>query len=247
MPPGRVKWPMTASTATNGFRLTHDAVNPSNARRVYLGDMSEISTHAALGPGSVTGMGWEGDTTRRDPAVDMDQAFADLVMHHQDRALRLALRLLSGDRAAAEDVVQEAYLRAHRARSKFRGDAKLTTWFDRIVVREAYRHHRRPWKRWLAGEDPQDHVAPEPVPTSDPFLQSRVCAALDRLTLHQRTVFVLMHLEGHTATEVAVIMARSIGTVKSHLHRALKALRADLADVATQAQEKPPGDEHDAP
>ena len=128
-------------------------------------------------------------------ALDPDKVFAELVMHHQDRAIRLALRLLSGDRAAAEDVVQEAYLRAHRGLSRFRGDARLTTWFDRIVVREAYRHHRRPWRRWLAGEEPQDHVQPERPSPPDPLLQDRIHASLERLTMHQRTVFVLMHLE----------------------------------------------------
>lgn len=163
--------------------------------------------------------------------LDPERVFADLVMRNQDRAIRLATRLLSGDRAAAEDVVQEAYLRAYRGLSKFRGDAQLTTWLDRIVVREAYRHHRRPWRRWLAGEDPQDHVQPERASLPDPLLRGRIQAALERLTMHQRTVFVLMHLEGRTATEVATIMDRSVGTVKSHLHRALKALRTDLADA----------------
>ena len=163
---------------------------------------------------------------------DREVLFERLVADHQDRALRLALRFVSGDRAAAEDIVQEAFIRAHRGLSKFRGDAKLSTWFDRILIREAYRHHRRPWRRWLQGESPELHLEQAPGAEGDPWLRSRVESALKALSTNQRLVFVLVHVEGHTVSEVADLMQRSPGTVKSHLHRALTALRKELGALA---------------
>lgn len=166
--------------------------------------------------------------------------FDGFVADHQDRALRIALRMLSGDRAAAEDVVQEAFVRAHRGLAQFRGDARLSTWFDRILIREAYRHFRRPWRRWLPSEAPESHMQPTRAPDGDPWLRARVEKSLARLSGHQRIVFVLVHMEGHTVSEVAELMGRSTGTVKSHLHRALKSLRVDLADLTIRQDEKNP-------
>ncbi len=164
--------------------------------------------------------------------------FERLVADHQDRALRLALRLLAGDRAGAEDVVQEAFVRAYRALERFRGEAQLTTWFNQIVVREAYRYLRSPWRRWFAGDAAADEPDSLPAPASmtDPWLRERVEQALGKLSAHQRTVFVLVHLEGYSVTEAAGLMDRSPGTLKSHLHRALKRLRSDLADLAPDLQ-----------
>lgn len=162
--------------------------------------------------------------------MDREAEFRTFVDEHQDRALRLALRLVSGDRAAAQDVVQDAFVRAHRGLSRFRGESRLSTWFDRILVREAYRHYRRPWRRWLPDEDPENHLRPAASP-GDPLLRERIEASLGRLSRHQRTVFVLVHLEGRTVQEVADLLGRSPGTVKSHLHRALTKLRRDLADL----------------
>ena len=178
------------------------------------------------------------DVSSRDTSGAEPPDFASFVASHQDRALRLALRLVSGDRAAAEDVVQEAFVRAHRGLDRFRGEAKLSTWFDRILVREAYRHHRRPWRRWLAGEEPEEYLPSERRDEGDPLLRSRISKALAGLTAHQRTAFVLIHLEGHTVTETAERMGRSPGTVKSHLHRALKHLRAELEDLFVPAREE---------
>ncbi len=159
-------------------------------------------------------------------------AFDRLLVEHQDRALRLALRLLSGDRAGAEDVVQEAFVRAYKGLERFRGDASLTTWFDQILVRECYRHLRSPWRRWFAGEPLDADEVPARVAVSDPGLQRQIEGALASLSAHQRTVFVLVHLEGYSITEAARLMRRSPGTLKSHLHRALSTLRKQLGEAA---------------
>lgn len=166
--------------------------------------------------------------------ADTDAVFERLVIESQDRALGLALRLLSGDRAGAEDVVQEAYLRAYKALPRFRGESTLKTWFDRIVVRETYRYLRSPWRRWFAGPTEDLDALPGEAASLEPSFSKPVFEALGALSANQRTVFVLVHLEGYTVQEAAQIMGRSVGTLKSHLHRALASLRDSLADVARE-------------
>jgi RNA polymerase sigma-70 factor (ECF subfamily) len=164
--------------------------------------------------------------------------FAAFVEARRDRAVRVAFRLLGGDEAAAEDVAQNAFLRAHRGLPRFRGDSSLDTWFYRILVREVQRHRRWQAVRRLFGGDPES--APEPVdprPAGDPALRRRIADALERLPRGQREAFVLVHLEEQTVAEAAAVLGKAVGTVKSHLHRALSALRRDLADVTGKKDE----------
>lgn len=161
--------------------------------------------------------------------------FSEFVERRRERAIRLAYRLLGGDEAAAEDVAQNAFVRAYRALDAFRGEASLDTWFYRILVREADRHRRWRIVRRLWSGDPED--APEPVderPTGDPRLRRRIVAALDRCSSLQRQAFVLVHLEGFTVVEAAEILGKAVGTVKSHLHRALTTLRRELGDLVEE-------------
>jgi RNA polymerase sigma-70 factor (ECF subfamily) len=167
-------------------------------------------------------------------ARDFD-AFVD---SRRDRAVRLAYRLLGGDSAAAEDVAQNAFVRAYRGLAGFRGDSTLDTWFFRILVREAQRHRRFRAVRRLFSVDPAG--APEPVdprPAGDPALRRRIAAALERLPRGQREAFVLVHLEEETIADAAKLLGKAVGTVKSHLHRALAALRRDLADLRAEKDE----------
>jgi RNA polymerase sigma-70 factor (ECF subfamily) len=134
-------------------------------------------------------------------------------------------------------VAQNAFFRAYRALADFRGDARLETWFYRILVREAHRYRRWQTVRrlWTV---PTDEV-PEPVdasPPPDTGLRRRIVAALEGLTAAQREAFVLVHLEEFSVNEAAVILGKASGTVKSHLHRALAALREELADVRPPAR-----------
>ena len=159
-------------------------------------------------------------------------SFGALVDSRRDHAVRLAFRLLRGDAAAAEDVAQNAFLRAYRALPGFRGDSSLDTWFYRILIREVHRYRRWHAVRQLWSGDPAE--APEPVderPTGDAGLRRRIAAALERLSSSQREAFVLVHLEGFSVAEAAVMLGKASGTVKSHLHRALASLRNDLADL----------------
>jgi RNA polymerase sigma-70 factor (ECF subfamily) len=164
--------------------------------------------------------------------VEREERFRALVESHRERAVGLAWRLLGGDRSAAEDVAQDAFVRAYRGLPRFREESRLDTWFYRILVRQAESHRR--WRRvralWTAESEsePSDPSASDP---HDPVVQRRIATALDRLPAGQRQAFVLVHMEGFTVEESAALLGKATGTVKSHLHRALKTLRADLADL----------------
>lgn len=171
--------------------------------------------------------------------VGRQQEFAEFVAAHRDRALRLAWRLVGGDAAAAEDVVQEAFLRAHRNLAGFREQAKLSTWFHRIVVNEARRYLRWRWVRErVAADMPADVRDPRPPVIGDPHLRERVRAAIQKLPRGQREAFVLVHLEDMTIAEAAEVSGRAVGTIKSHLHRATRALREHLGDLAPSLEKQ---------
>ncbi len=164
------------------------------------------------------------------PLVDREVRFRAFVSTHRHKAVGLAWRLVGGDPQAAEDVAQEAFARAWRALPRFREEARLSTWFYRILVRQAANHRRREGLRrsWraLTGREPAS-----PQIQGDAPLRGRIAAALDALSAGQREVFVLVHLEGFTVSETAATLGKAEGTVKSHLHRALRALRGELADL----------------
>lgn len=172
------------------------------------------------------------------PATTAREArFAAFVAEHRERAVNLAWRLL-GDRATAEDVAQQAFVRAWRGLDGFRDEAKLSTWFHSILVRQARSH-----QRWTAvrrslglltadGETPS--AAGEQV-HADAGLRRRIGAALETLSAGQREAFVCIHLHGLSVEETAEVLGRAPGTVKSHLHRALVKLRAALGDLREEA------------
>jgi RNA polymerase sigma-70 factor (ECF subfamily) len=172
-------------------------------------------------------------------STERERRFEALVSEQRDRAIGLAWRMLGGDAAAAEDVAQEAFLRAYRGLASFREDAQLTTWFFRILVNEVQRHRRWRWVRERsAGEMPEEPRDPAARVDSDPMLRARMVRAIDRLSRGQREAFVLVHLEGMTIRETAEVTGRAVGTIKSHLHRALRALRSELADLADRVEQE---------
>jgi RNA polymerase sigma-70 factor (ECF subfamily) len=131
-------------------------------------------------------------------------------------------------------VLQRAALKAFQSWDRSGDVASRGLWFRRIVVNQARDHWRREatlgkLKAWLARS---------PRNTSrdirDPLLPGRLRRALASLTLPQREAFVLVHLYEHTVHEVAMMTGRAPGTIKSHLHRALRALRQELADYGAE-------------
>jgi RNA polymerase sigma-70 factor (ECF subfamily) len=157
-------------------------------------------------------------------------AFEDLVTTYQHRVFGVALRML-GNAAEAQDVAQEAFVRAHRALGTFRGDAKLSTWLYAITSRLCLTRLASGERRLgRPGEEALLRLA-DPAPGPDAALErDELEAALQRaiteLPEEARIVVVLRDLEGLAYEEIAQALDLPLGTVRSRLHRA----RADLKD-----------------
>ena len=153
-------------------------------------------------------------------------AFRDLVERHQARAYTLALRIL---RSApdAEEVAQDAFVRAWTALPGFRGEASFATWVHRIVARRAFDRaqilkNRR--AREQAEEKLPEHAAPEAA--DDDSLRAALLQRLvASLTPAQRAVVTMFYYEGRSVEQVAAILNLPENTVKTHLLRARAALR----------------------
>ena len=170
-------------------------------------------------------------------AAEREKSFSAFVASHRERAIRLAWQCIGGDEAAAEDVAQEAFMKAYKSLETFRADASLGTWFYRILIRQAqnYRRWRLVREVWNGGrqENSQENSLDIPVDENlgDPGLRQRITHALNQLSQRQREAFILVYLEGFTVRECAEVLGKPHGTVSSHLHRARTLLRAELADL----------------
>ena len=169
-------------------------------------------------------------------------AFEQLVASQASRLINLAFRLV-GNRAEAEEIAQEGFLRLHRSLDSFRGDCSLPSYLYRIVSRLAIDHLRREklrrklffFRRQEDDVDPLEMTADSSASPRDNLQAKetgqRLLAALDRLSARQRAVFVLRHQEGLPLKEIAATLGLEEGTVKTHLHRAVRALRTELKDL----------------
>lgn len=157
-------------------------------------------------------------------------AFEDLVMTYQHRVFGVALRML-GNAGEAQEVAQEAFLRAHRALSEFRGDAKLSTWLYAITSRLCLNRLASGERRLVRqGEEALLRLSDAAPRPDDVLERSELEAALQRaiaeLPEDRRIVVILRDLEGLPYEEIAQVLGLELGTVRSRLHRA----RADLKD-----------------
>jgi RNA polymerase sigma-70 factor (ECF subfamily) len=150
-------------------------------------------------------------------------AFEDLVRLYQADVWRFACHF-TRDRALAEDVTQEAFLRAFRFLRSFRGDAKFTSWLFRIARNCAMDAIR---VRKIHLEKLEREPAP-PGPT-DPQARLELQVALDAVSDDHREPFLLIEVFGLSYQEAADVLGVRVGTVKSRMHRARKAMMGALA------------------
>jgi RNA polymerase sigma-70 factor (ECF subfamily) len=161
-------------------------------------------------------------------------AFELLVERRIDRAYRRARAILGND-ADARDATQDAFLDAWRQRTHLRDPGRFDAWFGRILVngcRELLRGRRRRAVREIAASDLPDPL--EAVPAREPTPDERTIAldtlerAFERLSIPERAILVLHHLEHRLVAEIAVTLDIPEGTVKSRLHAARRALERAL-------------------
>lgn len=163
-------------------------------------------------------------------------AFEELVKRHQELVFSLSFKL-TGNRELANDVAQEAFIRAWKAIGKFRGDSTFGTWIYRITVNTAWTLRKKAKKHYsLNIEDTQEPVVvdekkdPELVAiNSDLSLILR--KALNQIPLEQRIIVELKNIEGRSHKEIADYLDISVTAAKVRLHRAHQKLRNILEEI----------------
>jgi RNA polymerase sigma-70 factor (ECF subfamily) len=162
---------------------------------------------------------------------------ARLVERHHSPLLGFLYRMTGGDRALAEDLVQEAFLRVLRAIGQYRYPRPFKPWLYAIAVNLTRDHFKRAITRhsdlpgddaplWesLAGDSPPD----EGMLAADEARQ--VAAAIAALPAHQREAVILRYYQELSLAEIAEVLAVPVGTVKSRLTLGLRRLKAGLED-----------------
>jgi RNA polymerase sigma-70 factor (ECF subfamily) len=185
------------------------------------------------------------------------ERYAELVARHQRRAGRIAYHYLR-DGAEADEAVQDAFVKAYQHLATFREELPFDVWFTRILIngcldRIKARTRRERWlvpmsSRTAPGgdgtsseRDVTDRVPATGLSPEETLLgrerRREIAAALSRLPERQRSVFVLSHVEGRTSKEVSALTGLNESTVRVHLFRAIRKLRALLAPDATAARD----------
>ena len=174
------------------------------------------------------------------------KAFDLLVLKYQHRIIKLVMRYVR-DRADAEDVAQEAFLKAYRALANFRGDSAFYTWMYRIAINTAKNHlvaaGRRPIEVELENEDgdaldleglQKDLATPENMLLTDEIRET-VNKTIAELPEDLRVAITLREAEGMSYDEIATAMDCPIGTVRSRIFRAREAVDNELRPLLEQS------------
>jgi RNA polymerase sigma-70 factor, ECF subfamily len=170
-------------------------------------------------------------------------AFDALVLKYQHKLVKLVMRYVRNP-AEAEDIAQEAFIKAYRALPQFRGDSAFYTWLYRIAINTAKNavvsRDRSPVEYDLDRSNTdesydmqgrmKDSETPEGLVLTDE-IRSTVNAAIDALPEDLRTAIVLRELEGLSYEEIAAAMSCPVGTVRSRIFRAREAIDRRLREV----------------
>ena len=152
-----------------------------------------------------------------------ERAFRTLYRRHSGRLYRVLLRVLSGSGLDAEDALQETWIRAVAAFSRFRWESAFATWLTGIAINVA-RERLRVSRRTVELEEAADIAS-----KSDPSLRVDMESAIARLPEEGRTVLILHDVEGYTHEEISEALGIADGTSKSRLSRARQMLKDVLA------------------
>lgn len=164
-------------------------------------------------------------------AGDVDR-YGDLVRRYRDRYARYATRML-GSADAAEDAVQDAFVRAFDQLAQCRQPENFAGWFFLILRNRCYAEQRHGRRLQVPPEAVADQLVAPQRPDGDLEQAERRQAlyrALRALTAEQREVFVLKHVEGLSYEEIAAQIGASVPSLKMRMHRAYDRLREQLRD-----------------
>lgn len=161
-------------------------------------------------------------------AVGDMQAFGDLVERYQDRVRRTLLRLTAGDRALADDLAQDTFMRAYDKLSTYRGPDSFGPWLSRIATTLFLQIKRREGTaRTALAELASDDL---PVTRQPDAATLDLDKALALLNPDERTVVVLCFGEGMSHSEAAEATGFPLGTVKSHANRGREKMKRILGE-----------------
>lgn len=231
---------MKPAEATIRSKSLPEARAPATEPRA--GRTDRTPEEAAVDPGSD-----ERELVRRAQAGDQ-AAFRRLVERHGDRVYALAYRIVRSA-SDAQEVAQDALVRAWRALPRFRGDAAFGSWLHRIVVRQALDRSavlkgRRAREADLETVDDQSWASSQGPDAEARERASRLERLVGSLSEVQRTVVTLYYYHDRSVEDVARTLRMPENTVKTHLSRARAALRAAwMRDEQRGAEADPPGAE----
>ncbi len=178
-------------------------------------------------------------------AQDLDGSFERLVRHFQDRLFTFALRL-TGSREDAEEVAQDAFVRAYRALKTYPGERvramALKAWLYQVTLNVARNRLRRKHRPTISldeengsGSPARDRIHGHPEDRPDARFEVKrrradIASLVARLPVRLRAPLILRYVEGLKLEEVSAILKQPLGTTKSNVHRAINALRAALSE-----------------
>jgi RNA polymerase sigma-70 factor (ECF subfamily) len=175
-----------------------------------------------------------------EPLAGIDD-FESIVRQHRPRVFRFLLASLR-DKESAENLTQDCFVRAFKARDQFRGRASLGTWLMHIAANLVRDHEANSrlkfWRRRLRSDvDPNDlsdwipgqQRSPEAIALAKEQVEA-IWKAASTLSERQRTVFLLRFVEDMDLLEIAAVTGMKEGTVKTHLFRAVQSVRIGLEE-----------------
>jgi RNA polymerase sigma-70 factor (ECF subfamily) len=154
-------------------------------------------------------------------------AFAELVERHEGMVFSIALHFFN-DRNRAEEIAQDVFLQLYRSLREIESDAHLLFWLRQVTSRRCIDGMRRSRMRLVSFEEIGE--VPAKPHASDPLLDRKLQRLIADLPEHQRVIVTLRYQEDLDPSEICGIVGMPVNTVKSHLHRALVALRKRLGD-----------------
>lgn len=173
-------------------------------------------------------------------------AFDEMVRRYWDRIYAMVHQLLRNPQDA-EEVTQDAFIRAHRGLSNFRGDSAFSTWLYQIATNLARNRYWYWWRRKrdksISFDQPVSDDSSMPLSemiaaeletpedaTVTQELVDRIAAGMEKLGAKHREILILRNVKNLSYEEIAAILGVSVGTVKSRIARARESLRARLGD-----------------
>jgi RNA polymerase sigma-70 factor (ECF subfamily) len=167
------------------------------------------------------------DLARRAASGDV-AAFEELYRKNAGRIYLLCLRMCA-DPALAEEMAQDAFLRAWQKLGSFRGDSAFSTWLHRVAVNVVLGNRRSAARKQAGATSVGDeHLTDHPSPRTSPGQILDLERSIASLPDGARTVFVLHDVEGYRHREIAGLTGLAVGTSKAQLHRARQLLRKAL-------------------